>query len=1056
MRRDDEAFKNEVFRRYSIQKRNQRNFRLLATAPLIFCVVIVGVLLLPTILEMLKTTPVADDPSETTVKDAPDVIPEVHPLEQYLTLPISRISYRVNTMRSEAFECRNDAELDGVIAELLKLNVTEIDGVDASVVFDGAEITIIPTQVLVAYRDYSTRLTLRFSSSGYVELQYISYGTSETPAVYQVPAKEVAELTRYLEKLMESEPAHPLAGYLSRTISYIRWKESEDASSLYTYAADKEVQGVATELLKLHMTKVTGIVANDSGLKVTVYYPLSAYHGGSSRLLLSFDPAGYIGLDYYDSDMLSRTSYYQVPADEITVLTEYLKGLADEASTPPVDLPALSDFLAQGVDQISVYAQFGADLRYDVEDRNNWYASLIESLQACEFQNCASAVNATNIGEPTIVLTQGRYSLYLLLNDPNDSVIAYLYDSAGELLDTRHYITDNILSFGRTISWANTSMLSANPELTDASILREILAEEIKSTSYRLYALQDALFTCRNADEIQCILDCIEKMSFTERSAVNLTCMGSVVTFTLGDGRTATLSFDDTGYLHLLVKDAGGMTLTSQWYEFSLNSPYDDIHSCLGRILPKCNDGIYPTPGNLYTEVYPIAGILNLYPEYLASYIQPSDYENGEIMRRIHELQLTECTETPDYTFNQPVVELWFSDYVFRVIVDGEHGYIRTFVEEFDQTTLLEAKLYKGSVQEISALAAYLEKLNSASHIVWEELHVAPLDTFRAFLNQDVASIELSASSRSPLPFEYTDAKVISAVIAEINALPLINTGEEYSYTESPNSSYIYIEFANGNWMTLTFDSSGYVEYRFIDRQSEITYAGKYRLSAASVSAFAAFIDPYLDPPLSDDTPLMEDLLKNTALQNFLNAMGVTANTVPEEAPREIERLLADHGGSGGGFFAEGQSFASPDGVNLGYLLYDYSGIDRSPLSDAERLELVKAGVHPEFVNMDVSRFTLEEVRAILEDNLAYMPAFADDLHNELIKYTVYAPETDCYYQFHTDTLGSICGINARLYRTDRADTVIVLFSDYFYGDMHAAAFRIVDGAYRLYGYTPI
>ena len=49
MRRTDEAFKQEVLRRYGVQAKNRRNLRILALSPLIFCVFIAAVLWLPSV-----------------------------------------------------------------------------------------------------------------------------------------------------------------------------------------------------------------------------------------------------------------------------------------------------------------------------------------------------------------------------------------------------------------------------------------------------------------------------------------------------------------------------------------------------------------------------------------------------------------------------------------------------------------------------------------------------------------------------------------------------------------------------------------------------------------------------------------------------------------------------------------------------------------------------------------------------------------------------------------------------------------------------------------------
>ncbi len=1161
MRRTDEAFKNEVLRRYGVQKHNRRNYFLLALSPLVLLIVLGSLIFLPHLSKLFDLSP-AERP-ETTVtaeitkpNDPPIEDPLSPSFDECLQTPAQSITAtgvylkkgadRLQKALQELHYTETEAFVTPLSSALsIQLEFSDADRLQLLFFSDGNVHAChtnpnkewhftIPQEELSAlrelvneiiaenvtdlsalvYADESAKLTFQNTTSNYTAVDVISEGLiEEVYAVFETfSGTPVDDLKKPIgsgykftftyasgaKRWLTIDPEEPYICFSYQSVdgqilenawykvSAERWEtivtawmfkwETAMRSAISvpapeTYLPDSYTKVTVKEGNRSHSRSRTytiellAVLREKLANKSPVYTPpLNNAHyeiqveSDTLHAILQLDlQTNAITVSVTFPEELANIYHFTLSKENMSDIGNAVKNFIGEID--PVDPPTVltfADFLATKPDQISVYAQFGADQRYDAKDgTNNWFASLMEELQACEFQACAPSVNAANVGKPTIVLTKDGCSLHLLLNDQTDSIITYLYDSAGNLVDTAHYKTDNALSFGRSISWANSSMLGGNLNVNETSALRKLLSEEIKAASYRLYALQDAVFSCKNADEIQKILDCIEKMSFTEIPAVNLTCMGSIVTFTMGDGRTATFSFDDTGYLHLLVTDAGGKTITSQWYEFALKPNTSGILRCLSNLRTH-SASVYPTPGNLYTELYPYAAILNLYPEYLSTYTQPSDYQIGEIMRRIHELKLTECNEPPDYVFNQPTLEFWFSNCVFRIIVDGQNGYIRTFVEEFDQTTLLVAKMYKGSVQEIAALAAYLDELTPDPPYV-EELHIAPLDTFRTFLNQAIASLTLSVNNISYLPYEYTDAKVISAVLEKIKALSLTNKQEATAVGDSPNSSYVRINFANGNSMTLLFDTSGYVEYRLDDEKSGIIYAGKYRLSATEVSAFAKFIDPYLDAAPSDEVPLIKDLLGNTALQSFLAGVGVSVNTTPEETPREIERMLADYGGAVGGFFASGQSFTSPDGVNLDYMLYDYYGTDRSPLSDAERLALVKAGVHPGAIgNMEFSRYTLEEIRGILADNLAYMPAFADDLHEEMLKFTVYAPETDCYYQFHTDYLGRTSGENARLYRTDRADTVIVLFSDDFYDGLHVAAFRIVDGAYRLYGYTPL
>lgn len=65
MRRTDEAFKNELFRRYEQYKKNRRNLRILASAPAVLSILFFGILLLPN-LNIFPEQPIANEPTHTT------------------------------------------------------------------------------------------------------------------------------------------------------------------------------------------------------------------------------------------------------------------------------------------------------------------------------------------------------------------------------------------------------------------------------------------------------------------------------------------------------------------------------------------------------------------------------------------------------------------------------------------------------------------------------------------------------------------------------------------------------------------------------------------------------------------------------------------------------------------------------------------------------------------------------------------------------------------------------------------------------------------------------
>lgn len=92
MRRTDEAFKNELFRRYGQYKKNRRNLRMLAAAPVVVSAMIVcGLIFLPKLVS-LNTPPVAEQPGNTTLgnindPNTPDTSPNITALDSIKLAP---------------------------------------------------------------------------------------------------------------------------------------------------------------------------------------------------------------------------------------------------------------------------------------------------------------------------------------------------------------------------------------------------------------------------------------------------------------------------------------------------------------------------------------------------------------------------------------------------------------------------------------------------------------------------------------------------------------------------------------------------------------------------------------------------------------------------------------------------------------------------------------------------------------------------------------------------------------------------------------------------------
>lgn len=334
--------------------------------------------------------------------------------------------------------------------------------------------------------------------------------------------------------------------------------------------------------------------------------------------------------------------------------------------------------------------------------------------------------------------------------------------------------------------------------------------------------------------------------------------------------------------------------------------------------------------------------------------------------------------------------------------------------------------------------------------------------TLEECLKQTIKEVHVTIGVVGKTPtYTYTDQESIRALLSLIAEQELVPSASQ-DFPDFPDglhlAYWINDQGKEMSYFTILFDSSGKFKCSVYDGQTYHTTV--YNLPVDTIAALTEDAKPYYDPPPSEKTPLIKDLSDNAVLQAFLEAVGVTVHETHQNVPQEIKTILTDYSNPAlpnNGLFSCDQAYTSPDEISLFALLYNYHNGHR--LTDAERVALVQAGVHPDVVeHIECGTFTEEEVRKLLTDYLAYMPAFADDLHGALIKAGfVYLPETGRFYHFHGDTNATGPAENIRVYHTDRADTVIALYSYYTSPTALAVvAFRNTAGGYKVLGYTPL
>ncbi|MBQ8288334.1 MAG: hypothetical protein IJX76_06135 [Clostridia bacterium] len=332
MRRDDEAFKKEIFRRYGVQKRNRRNLRLLATAPLIFCVFIAGVLWLPTILGMLGTAPVADEPEETTTvkEELKEALPEEHPLAKYLNRPIEEV-YCAGGDYYTLHTCTKD-EIDEMLTKILKLSISKTNAPSFS---SGQSMPYL----FFKFTDTST-VQLSLDPSGSIQLLH-SPGDETLSKIleyYQIPTDEMAEFASYLRMMASDYGSPTLDEILASAVNEIRlggYKQIADWVSFSGSAPETTtVMGLLREL-DLTMPDVSSLN----------WYPETAV-----RLVLdqyamdvSVDPyTGWLEAKLFDTNdqMLSASYYRTTPAKAKTLVIcveELLHGESSLSKHPTFD-----------------------------------------------------------------------------------------------------------------------------------------------------------------------------------------------------------------------------------------------------------------------------------------------------------------------------------------------------------------------------------------------------------------------------------------------------------------------------------------------------------------------------------------------------------------------------------------------------------------------------------------------------------------------------------------------------------------------------------------------
>ena len=118
MRRTDEAFKAEVFRRYRVQKHNRRNYFLLALSPLVLAIVLGSLIFLPQLSELLNFNSPFQSPDTPSVADNTPTLADVDKLK------IDKIDFQLSGETS--LRTVTDAKAIGTLIERMAKMETKV------------------------------------------------------------------------------------------------------------------------------------------------------------------------------------------------------------------------------------------------------------------------------------------------------------------------------------------------------------------------------------------------------------------------------------------------------------------------------------------------------------------------------------------------------------------------------------------------------------------------------------------------------------------------------------------------------------------------------------------------------------------------------------------------------------------------------------------------------------------------------------------------------------------------------------------------------------------
>lgn len=259
MRRTDEAFKKEVLRRYSVQKRNRRNYFFLALSPLVLALVLGSLLFLPQLSKVLSISP-AGTTTTTKENEKNPNDPEIDTLstnfQDYLKTPAQEIIALSVPLHSGA---------DRLQKALQNLHYTEIDAF------------ITPSSAAMSIRiefSDSESLQLLFFHEGRI----IAYSSNPDQEWYfQISQEELSALKQLVDELIEENTLSLATLVLSSdAITEIRFMNPDFSQTTLSTSDPEEIQAFVKVLEMIEVVPSESFLLKPSGITLTFHYDSGA------------------------------------------------------------------------------------------------------------------------------------------------------------------------------------------------------------------------------------------------------------------------------------------------------------------------------------------------------------------------------------------------------------------------------------------------------------------------------------------------------------------------------------------------------------------------------------------------------------------------------------------------------------------------------------------------------------------------------------------------------------------------------------------------------------